>query len=87
MSKSNNNPIGLISGSTLKIIGCILMIVDHVGCILFPRIMFFRIVGRLAMPIFAFLIAEGCYYTKNKLKHFLFFLFQAIYYHIYFLIQ
>lgn len=71
MSKSNNNPIGLISGSTLKIIGCILMIVDHVGCILFPRIMFFRIVGRLAMPIFAFLIAEGCYYTKNKLKHFL----------------
>ena len=38
MSKSNNNPIGLITGSTLKIIGCILMIVDHVGCILFPRI-------------------------------------------------
>ena len=27
MSKSNNNPIGLISGSTLKIIGCILIFV------------------------------------------------------------
>ena len=23
------------------------------------------------MPIFAFMIAEGCKYTKNKLKHFL----------------
>ena len=29
-----------------------------------------RIIGRLAFPIFAFMIAEGCYYTKNKAKYF-----------------
>lgn len=71
MSKSNNNPFGIISGSTLKIIGCILMLIDHIGYHLYPKIEILRIIGRLSMPIFAFLIAEGCFYTKNKLKHFL----------------
>lgn len=71
MSKSRYNPFGLLSGSTLKIIACILMAIDHIGYHLFPNIVFLRIIGRLSMPLFAFFIAEGCYYTKNKLKHFL----------------
>lgn len=40
--------------------------------ILFPSIALFRIIGRLAMPIFAFFIAEGCKYTRNKQKYVLF---------------
>lgn len=65
------NVLGILSGSTIKLIACLLMAIDHIGYHLFPDIVILRIIGRLSMPLFAFLIAEGCYYTKNKLKHFL----------------
>lgn len=42
------------------------MFIDHLGMIFFPGYILFRIIGRLAMPIFAFFIAEGAYYTKNR---------------------
>ena len=71
MKNRVNNPIGIFSGSTLKIIACVLMAIDHIGYFLFPQYQILRIIGRVSMPIFAFFIAEGCYYTKNKLKHFL----------------
>lgn len=70
MEKSFNK-IGIFSGSTLKIIACILMAIDHIGLEIFPEHIIFRIIGRLAFPLFAFFIAEGCRYTKNKLKRFL----------------
>lgn len=47
------------------------MLIDHIGYLFFPRNMVFRAIGRLAFPIFAFFIAEGCKYTKNKVRHFL----------------
>ncbi|MBQ8504501.1 MAG: hypothetical protein IJ491_09550 [Clostridia bacterium] len=55
----------------LKIIACISMLIDHIGYILFPKITILRYIGRIAMPIFAFFIGEGCLYTKNKVKYFL----------------
>ena len=62
---------GIFSNNVLKIIACITMLLDHMGFILFPEYPIFRIIGRIAFPIFAFLLAEGCYYTKNKLRHFI----------------
>ena len=59
------------SASALKLIACIFMAIDHIGAYLFPRIIWFRIVGRIAFPIFAYFIAEGCAYTRNKTKRFL----------------
>lgn len=59
-----------LSGNTLKIIAALSMLLDHMGVILFPDIIIFRIFGRLAFPIFAFLISEGCRYTKNKPRYF-----------------
>jgi hypothetical protein len=59
-----------LSNNALKIIACIFMVVDHVGMLLFPQHEVFRILGRIVFPIFAFLIAEGCKYTKNKMMHF-----------------
>ncbi len=47
------------------------MLLDHMGYILFPKCQFLRIIGRIAFPIFAFMIAEGCYYTRNKARYFL----------------
>lgn len=64
------NKFGYISASTLKIIACILMTIDHVGLELLNDYKPFRIIGRLAFPIFAFFIAEGCKYTRNKVKRF-----------------
>jgi len=60
-----------LSGNILKIIAAVCMTIDHIGYIFFPNIAVFRIIGRVAFPIFAYMIAEGCRYTKNKLKYFL----------------
>lgn len=65
------NKIGFLSGSTLKILACILMVIDHVGLAFFPGKIIFRILGRLAFPIFAFFIAEGTRYSKHKVRRFL----------------
>lgn len=59
-----------LTGNALKILAAIFMTIDHIGVILFPRVLFLRIIGRLAMPIYAFMIAEGCKYTRNKHKYF-----------------
>ena len=57
--------------NTLKIIACISMLIDHIGYIFFPEIPFFRFIGRIAMPIFAFFIGEGCLCTRDRKKYFL----------------
>ncbi len=62
--------LSVLSGSTIKIIACILMAVDHIGLVLFPKIWIFRAIGRLAFPVFAYFIAEGCRYTRHKQRHF-----------------
>lgn len=60
-----------MSRNTLKIIACVSMLIDHIGFILLPEVTFLRYIGRLAMPIFAFFIGEGCLYTKNIKKYFI----------------
>lgn len=57
-----------LTASALKLIACILMVVDHVGMTFFPHEIAWRAVGRLAFPLFAFFIAEGCRYTRNRAK-------------------
>ena len=58
------------SASTLKILAALLMLIDHVGLQFFPSEPILRIIGRLSFPLFAYFIAEGCRYTKNRLRHF-----------------
>lgn len=58
-----------LTGNQLKIIASISMVLDHLGIVLFPNQIIFRILGRIALPIYAFLIAEGCRHTKNKKKY------------------
>lgn len=58
------------SGNALKIFAAIFMTLDHMGLMLFPDQILFRILGRLALPIFAYMIAEGCKYTRNRKKYF-----------------
>lgn len=57
-----------MSALTLKIIACIAMLLDHIGYALkitYP----YRIIGRIAFPIYAFLLTEGYVHTKNFKKY------------------
>ena len=60
---------GFLTGNQLKLIAAAAMLADHVGLMFFPHVELFRIIGRLAFPIFAFMIAEGCKYTRSRLRY------------------
>lgn len=49
----------------LKCIAIVSMLIDHIGAFLFPGEIWMRYVGRLAFPIYCFLIAEGYFHTKD----------------------
>ncbi len=63
--------LSLLSGNALKLIAAFTMLIDHAGLLLFPEYDILRVIGRLSFPIYAFMIAEGCKYTRNRLRYFL----------------
>jgi len=67
---NENKGFPFLSGNALKIIAAVSMAIDHTGYLIFPEIGILRIIGRLAFPIFAFMIAQGCRYTRNKIRYF-----------------
>lgn len=60
-----------LNANILKIIALVTMTIDHIGAQFFKDMPLFRAVGRMSFPIFAYMIAEGCRYTKNKRRYFL----------------
>lgn len=59
-----------LNGTILKIWALAAMTLDHIGLILLRDFLPFRIIGRMAFPIFAYMIAEGCRYTRHKARYF-----------------
>lgn len=49
----------------LELIAMLTMLIDHIGLIFFPDVPVFRMIGRLALPLYAFGIVQGYKYTKN----------------------
>ena len=69
-----------MSAFALKTIAVITMLIDHIGAFILLRVgelassqIYFamRSIGRIAFPIFAYLIANGCKHTKNIDKYLL----------------
>ena len=77
----------ILSGSALKIIAIITMLIDHIGAVLlsmYPpaqKVLFtllgreysvyliFRDIGRVAFPIFCFLLLEGFRHTRSRFRY------------------
>ena len=60
-----------LTNNFIKIIAIISMTIDHIGLIIMDDYTPFRIIGRLAFPIFAYFISEGCFFTRNIKKYFM----------------
>ncbi len=60
----------MLSSAALQGIAMVSMLIDHMGLYLFGGQKWMRIVGRLAFPIFAFMIAEGFRHTRSVKKYF-----------------
>ena len=57
---------------TLKIIALLAMLTDHIGevyALSIPNAFLLRMIGRLAFPLYAYMIAEGCRHTSNIKKY------------------
>lgn len=65
----DNKSYGFLDNFTLKLIAIISMLIDHIGYILFPQVTALRAIGRIAFPIFCFLIVEGFFHTRSHLNY------------------
>ena len=58
-----------LNSNQLKLLALVAMTCDHVGRMLLPQYPVLMYIGRLAFPIFAYLIAEGCAHTRNRKRY------------------
>ncbi len=62
-------------GNFLKIVAIITMLIDHIGVVFlsssdnYDLYRVCRMIGRISFPIFCFLLTEGFYYTRDKVKY------------------
>lgn len=61
----------ILDANALKLIALLSMTIDHVGVCLFPDQILLRCIGRLAFPIYAFLLTQGFIHTRNVKKYLL----------------
>lgn len=60
-----------IRSTGLHILAMVLMLCDHSWAMLFPSAEWLTCVGRIAYPIFAFMIVEGFFHTHNLRRYLL----------------
>lgn len=83
----NRDTYKCLSGSMLKLIALVTMIIDHIGSVLLRHIpsataalftirshefslyVISRLIGRLAFPIYCFLLVEGFIHTRDRKKY------------------
>lgn len=73
----NGKNFKICSGFVLKIVAFVTMAIDHIGLMAaiygytYQIFDVFRIIGRIAMPLFCFMIVEGVIHTKSFKKYIL----------------
>ena len=68
MEKTEKRKFG-ISSSTLHILAMVFMLCDHAWATVFSGNQWLNSIGRLAYPIFAFLLVEGYFHTRDLKKY------------------
>lgn len=58
-----------MSSLILKMIALITMIIDHYGAIFHSDVIIYRIIGRIAFPIYCFLLIEGYLHTSDVKRY------------------
>ena len=69
MSDAEKRSYRCIDGTVLKLIAMVSMVFDHVGDNFFPGAAWMRVIGRIAMPIFSFCVAEGFSHTRDPKRY------------------
>lgn len=67
--KSFLQRLQILDGTALKLIAMVSMVCDHVGDLFLPQLVWLRVAGRLALPLFAFCIAEGYCHTHDRRRY------------------
>lgn len=60
-----------ISSCSLHILAMLCMLLDHMWATVLPNAVWMTCVGRIVYPIFAFMLVEGYYHTKNIKRYFI----------------
>ncbi|MCR5572492.1 MAG: conjugal transfer protein TraX [Candidatus Saccharibacteria bacterium] len=56
----------MLTSASLQLIAMITMLIDHIGAFLCGNDFGMRLIGRLAMPLFCFMLSEGFLHTKGR---------------------
>lgn len=58
-----------ISADCLKVIAMVTMVIDHTGAVLFPQQELWRVIGRIAFPIYVWLLIMGFVHTSSVQRY------------------
>ena len=77
---NNRKSLQILSSFGLRVFAMVFMVIDHIGVLMLNYqvefgpgastvITVFRAIGRIAFPLFVFLMAEGFHYTRNGWRY------------------
>lgn len=62
---------GNMDTAFLKLLALVFMLVDHMGVVIFPGVTEMRVIGRMALPLYAWCLVVGSVKTRNPARYLL----------------